>query len=199
MITLYGRGQSRSFRALWALSEADIEFEYVEVDAQLAASDTYGAINPQRKVPSLTHGTLVLNESAAMVNYAGAIATTELIPTDTAARARYDEICYFVMSDFEQPLWTIGKHRFALPQEQRQASIISTANWEYEKSQQALQRLLDGADYAVGQHFSFADLMIAHTVNWAERFEMPVSEQLVRYRDRHYARPACVASLALLE
>ena len=31
MIKLYGRGQSRSFRALWALEEAGLDYEYVEV------------------------------------------------------------------------------------------------------------------------------------------------------------------------
>ncbi|MCK7574727.1 MAG: hypothetical protein MZV65_01635 [Chromatiales bacterium] len=30
-------------------------------------------------------------------------------------RASYNQWCYFTLSELEQPLWTIAKHRFALP------------------------------------------------------------------------------------
>jgi hypothetical protein len=48
MIKLYGRGQSRSFRGVWALLEcglqADRDFEYMHVDPQ-NLSDDYPALN----------------------------------------------------------------------------------------------------------------------------------------------------------
>lgn len=198
MIKLYGRGQSRSFRALWALNEAGIPCEHIEVTDAVRDSDAYAAINPQRKVPSLVDADLTLTESAAMVNYAGHLSGT-LIPTSPKERAQYDEVCYFIMSDFEQPLWTIGKHRFALPEAQRREAIFDTALWEFEKSQKALQQRLGNREFAVGTRFTLADVLVAHTLNWAMRFEMPVAPQLLDYRANHYARKACVASLAALE
>jgi glutathione S-transferase len=74
MIPLYGRGQSRSFRALWAIEKSGLDYEY---------------INVQRGGDVPSH-------------------------LDIALRARYDEIAFFVMSDLEQPLWSIGKHQFVL-------------------------------------------------------------------------------------
>jgi glutathione S-transferase len=195
LIKLFGRGQSRSFRALWALNEADVPFEYVEVTDELRKSAEYLDVNPQGKVPTLIDGGLTLTESAAIVNYAGILAGSELIPSTPAARAIYDEICYFVMTDLEQPLWTIGKHRFALPEEQRHDVVIETATWEFAKSQRALQHHLGDREFAVGDSFTMADVLLAHTLNWAARFEMPVARELLQYRDQHYDRAACVVSL----
>ena len=110
MIKLYGSGQSRSFRALWALEEAGLDFEYVEVTREILGSADYKAMNPQSKIPTLVDGSLVLTESAAIVNYAASLSIQSLIPADATARAEYDDLCYFVMTDFEQPLWTKGKH-----------------------------------------------------------------------------------------
>ena len=39
MITLYGRGQSRSFRALWALNESGLPFDYVTLTPETAPAD----------------------------------------------------------------------------------------------------------------------------------------------------------------
>jgi len=114
MIKLYGSGQSRSFRALWALEEAGLNFEYVEVTAQFIASDDYKALNSQSKIPTLVDGALVLTESAAIVNYVASLSDRSLMPEEGPARAEYDDFCYFIMTDFEQPLWTKGKHSFAL-------------------------------------------------------------------------------------
>ena len=48
MIKLYGRGQSRSFRGVWALQECGLEFEYKHVDpANL--EDGYADLNSQAR------------------------------------------------------------------------------------------------------------------------------------------------------
>lgn len=198
MIKLFGRGQSRSFRALWALNEAGVPFEYIEVTNEMRESAEYLEINSQGKVPTMVDGQLKLTESAAIVNYAGGLSETALVPTIPSVRALYDNVCYFVMADLEQPLWTIGKHRFALPEEQRQEAVIPTAIWEFEKSQRALQHQLEDRQFAVGNQFTMADVLLAHTLTWAERFDMPITAELVEYKNRQYARKACVESLATI-
>jgi len=190
MIKLYGSGHSRSFRALWALEEAGLDFEYIAVTPDLLASADYKALNAQSKIPTLVDGSLVLTESAAIVNYAASLSAQTLVPESHAARAEYDDFCYFVMTDFEQPLWTKGKHAFVLPEEQRKAEVIETATWEFAKSQTALQQR---------KQFSMADVLLAQTLNWAQRFEMDVAPELLAYKDRHYGRAACVASLKQIE
>ena len=195
MIKLYGSGQSRSFRALWALEEAGLDFEYVEVTREILGSADYRAMNPQSKIPTLVDGSLVLTESAAIVNYAASLSIQSLIPADATARAEYDDLCYFVMTDFEQPLWTKGKHSFVLPEELRKEAVIETAVWEFAKSQTALQQRMGKREFAVGEQFSMADVLLSQTLNWAQRFEMDVAPELLAYKDRHYKRAACVASL----
>ena len=101
---LYGNGQSRSFRCVWALNEANIAFEYQGID-KASFSDAFLKVSPHIKVPAFTVGDLHMSESAAIVNYAGNVSKhTSLIPSDVERRAQYDDICYFVMTELEQPL-----------------------------------------------------------------------------------------------
>jgi len=202
MIILYGVGQSRSFRALWALEEAEIEYHYQEVkfgssDADGTSNETYRTLNYQGKVPTLVDNALVITESAAIVNYIAALnPSLALMPNDDRAlRARYDQIAFFVLSDLEQPLWTNGKHRFVLPAEQRIDAVFEVTHWEFEQSLRALQALLNGQQYAVGEAFTMADILIAHTLQWAENFKFTIPTELLSYRDALYHRPACQRAL----
>lgn len=197
MIKLYGRGQSRSFRGVWALLECGLEFEYIHVDpANLETG--YAELNSQTKVPTMTDGDLVLIESAAIVNYAG-VKSGQYIPKDLAGCAAYDNFCYFIMTDLEQPLWTIGKHKMLLPEEYRHEPMLKTAVYEFEKSQNALMTLWQSKPFALGDEFTLVDVLLGQTVNWAERFGMQVNSELLEYRDRLYQRPAAQEALGMIE
>jgi glutathione S-transferase len=124
MITLYGSFPSRSFRALWALEEAELSYEYTKI--KLGSQEDNGSqtvqykkINHQGKVPTLVDDQLIITESAAILNYIAMLAPDKkLIPlNDVKLRAIYDEISFFVLADLEQALWTYGKHSFVLPRE----------------------------------------------------------------------------------
>ncbi len=199
-------GKSRSFRALWALEEAAIEYEYVAIefaskDSNGAQSDSYRALNPQGKVPTLVDEELVLTESGAILNYIAAKSgNLDLIPSnDLQLRAKYDEACYFILTELEQGLWTNGKHRFALPVEHRVPDILPTADWEFNKAIKALQTFFDGEGYVVGDEFTMADVLLAHTLNWAESFKFTVPEKLLTYKNKMYYRSACKKSLSVVE
>ena len=43
------------------------------------------------------------------------------------------------------------------------------------------------------------DLLLAHTFNWAIRFEFDVPEKFTALRDRHYQRPAAQRAMAIIE
>ena len=203
---LYGFGQSRSFRALWALEESGLEYEYIPVDFGSAEgplgsrSQEYMEINPQGKVPTLIDGGMKLTESGAMANHiARSAPDSGLIPADNKVQlALYDEIMFFVLSDLEQSLWSNGKHRFALPEEQRVPEMLNTASWEFSKSQLALHHHLGDKEFIVGDHFSVADIFVAHTINWAQRFEFEVDQRFLDYRDQHYSRLAAKRALEIV-
>jgi glutathione S-transferase len=203
---LYGSGQSRSFRALWALEEAGIDYEYVAVDFGSSGengtnSDAYLALNTQGKVPTLVDGDLTIVESAAIVNYiASNSQKLDLIPSnDLKLRAKYDEMCFFILTELEQGLWSNGKHRFALPKAQRIPEMLATASWEFNKAIKTLERLFDGESFAVGEHFTMADVILAQTLSWAERFEFDLPENLLTYKNKMFYRNACKRALEKLE
>lgn len=200
-ITLYGLGPSRSFRCLWALAETGLEHDFVSLElssaeANGAKSPEYLALNPQGKVPSLRHDDFVLTESAAILNYIDGLSDQGFIPRDLKERAKYDELAFFVLSELEQPLWTTGKHKFAIPEEHRVPEVIATAHWEFDKALKALAKLISIDEFAMGSEFSFADILLAQTFNWADRFEFEVPSLYLEYRDRMYSRPAAVSSIA---
>ena len=201
---IYGTAKSRSFRCVWAAEEAGIDYEYIEValgstEVNGSQTDDYRKLNFQGKVPTLCNHGVTLTESAAIVSYLAKLQPEKnLIPTDaSAARAHYDQLAFFVMSDLEQPLWTNGKHRFAIPKQYRVADVIPTTHWEFTKSQQALARLIGEhpAEFALGKQFTMVDILIAHTLNWAESFKFEVLPGFLDYKNRLYNRPACIAAM----
>lgn len=200
---LYGTQKSRSFRCVWAAEELGLSYEYIEValgsnETNGSHTEDYRKLNFQGKVPTLCDNHVTLTESAAIVSYLAKMTPEKnLIPVDnTPARAHYDQLAFFVLSDLEQPLWTSGKHRFAIPKEYRVPDVIATTHWEFAKSQKALTRLIGEhpADFALGKQFTMVDILIAHTLNWAEAFKFDVLPGLRDYKNRLYSRPACIAA-----
>jgi glutathione S-transferase len=200
---LYGMGMSRSFRALWAAEETGVDYDYIEMEFggtgdNGTGSKHYKNLNPQGKVPTFVDGELVIRESAAILNYLAAKSSqSALMPADgTAERARYDEMCFFILSDLEQPLWTNGKHRFAIPEEYRVPEVVTkTTPFEFAKAQSALLVLKGDSQYAAGDHFTMADILLAQTLSWAEKFEYTVHDSLLEYRDNMAKRDGFVRAM----
>lgn len=207
MIKLYGFAQSRSFRCLWALEEAGVEYEYINAklrtdpeDPESAKNPSYLELNVQGKVPTLVNDDLVLTESVAILNYIARCAPESgLLPNGSMdVYAKLDELVSFVLAELEQPLWSKGKHMFALPEEQRIPQMFDTASFEFDKAVRTLDHLLDDGDYAIANQFTIVDILLAQTFNWAIRFEFDVPEKYVQLRDRHYARPAAKRAMELV-
>ena len=139
-------------------------------------------------------------ESLAIINYiATHCPTCNLIPlNDIKFRAKYDAMCCFIITELEQSLWTNGKHRFALPKEHRVPEILNTSVWEFNKAIKTLQNMFDGDSFALGDKFTMADVLLAQTLNWAERFKFNVPDNLLAYKNRMYARKACTRALKII-
>ena len=205
---LYGMQQSRSFRCLWALEESGLEYEYVPIKLRTEAevpdsaqNPSYLAINVQGKVPTLIDGDMTLTESVAILNYIARKAPEScLIPnTDLQTLAKHDELVSFVLAELEQPLWSAGKHMFALPEEQRIPQMFDTAKFEFDKAVRTLDYLLDENEFAIANHFSIVDILLAQTFNWAIRFEFDVPQKYTDLRNRHYDRAAAKRTMDLIK
>lgn len=192
---VFGHPMSRSARVVWALEEAGAEYEFQKVDLMKgeARKPGYLEINPLGKVPTLVDGDLVLTESAAICTYIGErFPTAKLIPpAGTPDRARHLSLCFFVIGELEQPLWTMAKHRFALPEKLRVPAVVDTARREFERPTAALAVWLDGREYLVGDGFTIADVLVGHTLSWARNANVPLGHDVLEdYADRMLARPA---------
>lgn len=195
MITIYGFPNSRSLRVTWMMEELQQAYEYSLVDLSKAGARTpeYLAINPASKVPAMRDGDLVMTESAAIVTYLGdKFERRELVPAPcTALRGKFDQWCYFAVCELEQPLWTIGKHTFAIPEEYRVSAIFPTTHWEFQQALALLSKGLGTNDYILGESFSAADIMLAHTLIWGVAFKQKLEQSnLVEYLARIKQRPA---------
>lgn len=194
MLKLYGCPNSRSLRAAWALEEAGAEYEYHRVDLFKGEhrAPAYLAVNPGGKVPALIDGSMVVTESAAIITYIGErFANSGLAPTDARVRAQYFEWCFFVISELEQPLWTISKHRFALPADWRVPQIEPTAVREFARAAKVADAHLAGREFAVGDSFTGADILLTHTLMWARSAGVQhASPALEIYAERVWARAA---------
>jgi glutathione S-transferase len=193
---VFGWPNTRSLRVVWALEEAGASYEYLPVNLTRGEGrrPSYLSVNPGGKVPALQDGDLVLTESAAICNYVGdRHPASGLTPRcGTRERARYDKWCFFVLSELEQPLWTIGKHRFAIPERYRIPAVVETAMWEFSVAAKVLNSQFDGP-FALGEQFSAADILIGHTLAWAEAWNVPVGhERLLEYAQRLRERPALI-------
>lgn len=195
MITVYGCTNTRSQRVVWALEEALAEYDYVKVDLLKGEGrkPPYIELNPTGKVPTIVDGSLVLSESAAICTYIGDKFPRSCLtpPSGTPQRALYNKWCCYVIGELEQPLWTIAKHRFAIPVERRVPQVIDTALWEFSAASKVLDKELGEREFILGDQFTAADILIAHTLGWAKAYKVPVeSERLAAYAKRTQGRPA---------
>ena len=192
---LYGIANSRTRRCLWALEEAALPFDFHPVDfgAGEHRSPAYLKMNPNGKVPVLKDGDLFLFESAAICNYVGEkVPDKHLVPlSGTVERALYDQWMFFVIGELEQPLWNIGKHKFALPKEWRRPEMFDVAAYEWTVAAGVLASQLEARETILPGQFTMADVMIGHTLSWARRFKVPLGhDNLERYADALLERPA---------
>lgn len=208
MIRIYGYPFTRSTRACWALEEAGAEYEFIPVNLSKGEhrKPEFLKINPGGKLPALIDGDLVLTESAAICTYIGErFPTSGLVPppNQTTDRAHYFQWCFFAMSELETPLWTLNKYTRLFPEELRVPAVSGTCIWEFQRASAVLAQHMDGREYAVGDSFTAADILLGGTMNWARNaaahipaisIEFPVLEA---YAERLANRPALVRARSM--
>ena len=182
---LYGYRNGRTLRALWALEEVGAQYEYVEVDlfGGEGRQPWFLEINPGGKVPVLDDEGAIVTESAAIcMHLAEKFPASRLLPpAGTPERTECYKWISFILTELDAPLWTIAKHRFALPSERRVPPVIETAGWEFRTSIKLLAAAVEQGRYLVGGRFSVADILAGHIVLWARSARLSTGNALDRY------------------
>jgi glutathione S-transferase len=191
---LYGYRNGRTLRAAWALEEVGAEYEYVEVDLMRGEGREpwFLAINPAGKVPVLIDGGQVITESAAIcMHLAEKYPASRLLPpVGSPERTECYKWISFILMELDVPLWTIAKHRFALPKERRVPAVIESAKWEFNVAVRILEAGLNQRRFLVGDTFTVADILAGHTLSWAKSARFELARDLDRYLGSLLARDA---------
>jgi glutathione S-transferase len=201
MITLYGTPRSRALRVSWALEELKLDWQFCFINFAKGdnRNEAFLALNPSGKIPVLKDDELVVTESAAIVSYLAAqYGQGELLPAKTASKgelARFNEWYSFIICELEQPLWSMGKHKFALPEAQRLSAMGDVAKWEFDKAAAIAEAWTPESGFLLGDKFTIIDILLCHTLMWATVFEQTIPPKLAAYRDRLQLRPALNAAL----
>ncbi|HKQ28713.1 MAG TPA: glutathione S-transferase family protein [Burkholderiales bacterium] len=190
---LYGYRNGRTLRALWALEEIGAPYEFVEVDLKRGEhrQPEFLALNPAGKVPVLDDGGTIVTESTAIcMHLAERHPDSRLLPpAGTPERTECYRWTSFILTELDAPLWTIAKHRFALPQERRVPAVIETSSWEFRTAASILASALDDREYLAGNAFSVADILAGHTLLWAKSARVPLGSDFPEaYLERLMAR-----------
>ena len=198
---LYGYRNGRTLRALWALEEVGVPYEFVEVDLKRGQhrEPEFLALNPAGKVPVLDdNGTIVTESAAICMHLAERHPESGLLPpVGTPERTECYRWMSFILTELDAPLWTIAKHRFALPQERRVPAVVETASWEFGNAASVLASILDNRQYLTGAAFSVADILAGHSLLWARSARVPLGSDFPEpYLERLLAREAMIRARA---
>jgi glutathione S-transferase len=200
-VKLYGYRNGRTLRALWTLEEVGAKYEYVEVDlfSGEGREPSFLKINPGGKVPVLDDDGMIVTESAAIcMHLAEKFPESRLLPPPgTPERTACYRWISFVLTELDAPLWTIAKHRFALPRERRVPSAIETASWEVRNVLKVFAEGLGTKPYLAADSFTVADIIAGHTLSWAKSARFSLPESLEAYLQALLTRDAAVRARAV--
>ena len=201
-MTLWGAVSSRAWRVHWALIELGLEYEWVPVQSRSGETETpeYGRLNPRRKIPTFQDGDLVLTESPSIVTYLAETYSSpacQLIPLEQPARAKYFEWVSFVSMELDATsLYVLRRHE-GLQHIYGDAPAANKAAREYfdKMIKASAEDLADGRRFLTGEAFTGADICMTTCLDWAERYECPLPDAWLEYRERVRERPAYAASI----
>lgn len=164
------------------LTEKGVPWTHVEVDPfDKPIPETYLALNPFGRVPTLVHDGFVLYETTAITRYVDeAFADTPVQPADPKERARMNQIIAVADSYGYWPMVRqVFSHRVFRPAQGSAGdeAVIAEGLQKSKAVLAALDRLAAGGPFLAGSSLSLADLhlgaMVAYFAAAAEgRFEL---------------------------
>lgn len=167
MLTIWGRLNSHNVKKVaWFAREIDLPHVRHDVGGPFGMSDAYVAMNPNRLIPTIEDGDVVLWESNAILRYlASRYAGDPIWPTDPVIRAQGDKWMdwQFSFADAQRDAFVNIVRR---PPEKRDAQAIARSADAAGKAMQILDRLLAQQSWISGEDFGVADIpmgVYAHT------------------------------------
>lgn len=205
MITLYGfkdifpggHGETKDFRAQWALEETGLPYRVHALDQTAGDldSDAYRTISPFRQVPVIDDDGFIVAESAAVVLYVAEKAG-KLIPSDVQGRTRVVQWCFAAASTVEPTLQSLDLvDIFASAKDEKLNTEMRKLAHRWLGS---VDERLEGREWIALDDFSAADIMMAGVLRTIRKTDlMKPHPRIEAYYARCFARPAWQRTLEL--
>jgi len=197
MLKIWGRRNSINVqKVMWAVAELGIDHERIDAGGPFGGLDTedYGELNPNRRVPTIDDGGVVVWESHAIVRYlASKHGAGSLWPDDTGTRVRSDMWMEWTTADL-QPARVGGVfwNFYRTPEPQRNWTAIRQGIARSATLFRMLDHHLDGKDFVAGDRFTIGD--IATGVQLYRYYELEIDRpnmpNVEAWYTRLKARPA---------
>lgn len=164
MIKVIGTRKSRAFRVLWLLEELGVSYSH---DPSPPRSQAVYNVNPSGKIPALLVDDTLITDSTAILTYLADAHGRFTHPAGSLARAQQDAVTGAILDEVEGALWTASKHMYVLPQAQRMADIVPTAQWEFDQAMARISKIFKGP-FIMGEEMLLPDIILVHCLGWAK-------------------------------
>jgi glutathione S-transferase len=203
MLKIWGRSSSVNVqKVLWTARELALPHTAEQVGGKFGGLDTpeYGAMNPNRKVPVIDDGGLILWESNAIVRYLAArYSEGALWPTDVAVRAQADRWMDWTATEWQPAMVPAFLGLIRTPEDQRNTAAIQASTDKANQLGQILEDALQQKEYIVGSHLTMADIVLGCVAHrWLSMpIERPKTPAMNVWYRRLMTRPATQGVLSL--
>jgi glutathione S-transferase len=164
MLKVWGRTNSINVqKVLWAIAELNLPYERVDVGGQFGRLDTpeYKARNPNRRIPTIEDGGVVVWESNTIVRYLAArYGAGRLWPVDAAYRSEADRWMDWQQTTITPDIVPVFWGLVRTPPEKRDTAQITAAAERLGNSWSVLEMHLAERSYVAGGEFTMGDIPV---------------------------------------
>ncbi|MCO5056936.1 MAG: glutathione S-transferase family protein [Rhizobiaceae bacterium] len=166
-LKIYGNMRSSAFRVVWAAEELGLSYELHEIEVEDCASDKELAVlNPNRKIPVIEDGDVVLWESMAINLYLARKSGGELAPKDEIEDAQMQMWSFWVSNECVSDCMTVLAHSVLIPEDERSTEALEAALRRLGRPLEVLNEHLVTTGFVINARFTIADLNIASVFGW---------------------------------
>lgn len=167
VLKIYGNMRSSTFRVVWAAEELGFKYQLHEIEVEDCPKDQLlTELNPNRKIPVIEDGNVVLWESMAINLYLARKCGGELAPKDPVEDAQMQMWSMWVNNECVADSMTVLAHSVLLPEPKRSAEACEAALSRLHRPLDVLNEHLSTTGFVINARFTIADLNIASVIGW---------------------------------
>ena len=164
MLKVWGRNNSINVqKVMWTVAELGLEHQRIDASGRFGQLDTpeYGALNPNRLVPVIEDGDVVVWESNAIVRYLAArYGADSLWPADPARRAQADKWMDWTITSLQPDMTVVFWGLVRTLPEQRDMGRIESAAERLGRTFAILDDHLAGRRFVAGDDLTMGDIPV---------------------------------------